>query len=58
MGVQYNFCKDIKYSDNLELGLWWLTPFSIIFHLYRGSQVLLVDESGEPGENHLPAASH
>ena len=25
---------------------------------YRGGQVLLVEETGVPGENHRPAASH
>jgi hypothetical protein len=33
-----------------------LTPLSTIFKLYRG--VLLVDETGRPGENHRPVASH
>ena len=29
-----------------------------IFHLYGDSQVLLLEETGEPEENHQPAASH
>jgi hypothetical protein len=33
------------------LGLWCLTPLSTIFHLYRGSQVFLVGETGVPEEN-------
>ena len=37
--------------------LWCLTPLSTIFHLSWRS-VLLVEESGVPGENHRPAASH
>ena len=37
---------------------WWcLTPLSTIFQLYRES-VLLVEDTGEPGENHRPVASH
>jgi hypothetical protein len=34
-----------------------LTPLSTIFQLYRGT-VLLVGETGVPGENHYPVASH
>ena len=41
----------------LRFGLWCLTPLATIFQLYRES-VLLVRETGEPGENHRPAASH
>jgi hypothetical protein len=46
----------------LGLGLWCLTPLSTIFQLLYYiillQSVLLVDETGEPGENHRPAASH
>ena len=35
-----------------------VTPFSTLFQLYRGAQVLLVEEIGGPGENHRPVASH
>jgi hypothetical protein len=28
------------------------------FQLYRGGHVLLVEETGEPGENHRPVVSH
>jgi hypothetical protein len=38
-------------------GLWFLTSLSTIFHLYRGG-VLLVEETGGPGENRRPVASH
>ena len=41
----------------LRFGLWCLTPLATIFQLYRES-VLLVGETGVPGENHRPAASH
>ena len=39
------------------LGLWCLTLLSIIFQLYR-SGLLLVEETGVPGENHRSFASH
>ena len=39
-------------------GLSYLTPLSTIFQLYRGRSVLLVEETGIPGENHRPVASH
>ena len=41
----------------LRLGLGCLTPLSTIFQLYRGG-VLLVEETGVPGENHRPTTSH
>jgi hypothetical protein len=39
------------------LGLWHLTSFNHISAVLRRS-VLLVEETGEPGENYLPAASY
>jgi len=33
-------------------------PLSTIFKLYHGQSVLLVEETGIPGENHRPVASH
>jgi hypothetical protein len=43
---------------NQGLGLWSLTSLSTIFQQYRGLSVLLVEETGLPGENHQPGASH
>jgi hypothetical protein len=40
----------------IGLGLWCLMTLSTIFQLYRS--VLLMEEIGEPGENHRPDASH
>jgi hypothetical protein len=34
-----SFVTFIKQSLNRELGLWWLTPLSTIFQLYRGRQI-------------------
>ena len=39
------------------MSLWYLLQLSTMLQLYRGSQVLLVEETGVPGENHRPAAS-
>jgi len=36
---------------------WFLTPLSTIFQPYH-SRVLLVEETGGPGENHRPVTSH
>ena len=33
-------------------------PLSTIFQLYHGGSVLYVVETGLPGENHWPVASH
>jgi hypothetical protein len=45
--------------QNRGLGLWCSPPISSIFRLNRGyiRLVLLVEETGVPGENHRPAAS-
>jgi hypothetical protein len=41
----------------LRFGLWCLTRLATIFQLYRDSQFYWW-ETGGPGENHRPAASH
>ena len=47
-----------KYNGS-GLGLWWLKPLSTIFHaVISWWSVLLVEETGGPGENHRPLASH
>ena len=38
------FCFNKVYSNNVELGLWYLTPLSTIFQLYRGRD-RMVDRS-------------
>ena len=46
-------------AHGLVYDLWCLMTHSAIFQLYRGGQSeKLVEETGVPGENHRPAASH
>jgi hypothetical protein len=45
-------------NDHKGLGLWCLTPLSIILQLYHGISALLVEETGVPGENHWPVVSY
>ena len=37
---------------------WCIAPLSTMFQLYHGWLVLLMEETGVPGENHRPATSH
>jgi hypothetical protein len=45
------FLREFRFP--FGLGLWCLMPLSTIFQ-----SVLLVEETGIPGENHRPAESH
>ena len=61
----YSFCHGLFFIEISKfffifdrLGLWCLMLLSTIFHLYHGCSVLLVDETGVPGENHWPVTSH
>ena len=43
----------------IVLGLWYLTPLSTIFQLYRGAQFYWWREAGLAGENHrLPQVTN
>jgi hypothetical protein len=58
MSWGYRFLTQEQRSMTIY-GLWWLTPLSTIFQLYRfWLSVLLVEEIGVPRENHRPATSH
>ena len=46
------------FQENIMVGLWCLMPLSAIFQFISWQSVLLVEETGVPGENHRPVASH
>ena len=50
--INISFVKHPYYQRGVVVGgLWCLTPLSTIFQLYHGGQILLVEETGVPGEN-------
>ena len=55
--TQNKRCRSIRMCI-IRLGSWCLTPLSTIFHIISWRSVLLMEETGVPGENHQPAASH
>jgi hypothetical protein len=52
-----NIKKTCNTFDTVLFVWFCLMPLLTIFQLYRGGQ-LLVEETGGPGENHWPVASH
>jgi len=47
-----------KYNFVCLFVLWCLTPLSTVISVISWLSVLLVEETGVPGENHRPVASH
>jgi len=54
----YQMTDKLLYHNVRFVCLWCLMSRSTIFQLYRRRSVLLVEETGVPGENHWPSASH
>ena len=54
-----NYCTDVDVIEGIRAMVFKGTFNNIsVTFVYRGGQFLLVEETGVPGENHRPAASH
>ena len=58
-GTYTNICKLISFNILLFDGLVWFMVFNVTFNNISAMRsVLLVEETGVPGENQRPVASH
>ena len=58
--IQYTY-KCLHYSSSIQITFWWFMVFNATFNnilVISWLSVLLVEETGVPGENHRPIASH
>jgi hypothetical protein len=56
--AKYNKVEQMNTNMVIRMMGICLTPLSTIFQLYIRWSVLLMEETGVPGENHRPPASH